>query len=94
MSEFLRPSLISKACIFGAILHVMEANDVISASAETVSLVVTLLLAYLHVGSLFINVGDPFLPVENLVCSLTLGGAWEALKLAASTSAIEEKKTQ
>lgn len=94
VSEFLRPSLISKACIFGAILHVMEANDVISASAETVSLVVTLLLAYLHVGSLFINVGDPFLPVENLVCSLTLGGAWEALKLAASTSAVEEKKTQ
>jgi len=94
VSEFLRPSLISKACIFGATLHVLEATDVISASAETVSLVVTLLLAYLHVGSLFINVGDPFLPLENLVCSLTLGGAWEALKLAATTTALEDKKTQ
>jgi len=93
-SEFLRPSLISKACIFGAILHVLEATDAISASAETVSLVTTLLLAYLHVGSLFVNVGDPFLPVENLVCSLTLGGAWEALKMAATTTALEDKKAQ
>jgi len=93
-SEFLRPSLISKACIFGAILHVAEASDAISASAETVALVVTLVLAYLHVGSLFINVGDPFLPLENLVCSLTLGGAWEALKLAATTTAVEDKKAQ
>jgi len=94
-SEFLRPSLISKACIFGATLHVLEHADVISASAETVSIVVTLLLAYLHVGSLFVNIGDPFRPMENLVCSLTLGGAWEALKLAATTTvAIEDKKTQ
>jgi len=94
VSEFLRPSLISKACIFGAILHVLEATDVISASAETVTIFVTLLLAYLHVGSLFVNVGDPFLPAENLVCTLTLGGAWEALKLAATTNAIEDKKAQ
>ena len=75
-------------------MHVLEATDVISASAETVSLVVTLLLAYLHVGSLFVSVGDPFMPVENLVCTLTLGGAWEALKLAATTAAIEDKKAQ
>jgi len=94
VSEFLRPSVMTKACIFGAVLHLLEAVDLISASAETVSIAVTLVLAYLHVGSLFVNVGDPFVPAENLVCSLTLGGAWEALKLAATTPAIEDKKTQ
>lgn len=93
ISEFMKPSVMTKAVILGSVLHVLSSTEVISVSQDIISVFVIAMLIYLHAGSLFVNVGDPFVPVENLVCSLTLGGAWEALKMAATANAaIEEKK--
>jgi hypothetical protein len=61
---------------------------------ESVNVIVVLLLVYLQVGGLFFSTIDPFVPVENLTCSLALGGAWEALKMAATSPTIDDKKTQ
>jgi len=93
-SEFMKPSVVTKVSIFGALLYVLESEDIITLTPESVNVIVVLLLVYLQVGGLFFSTIDPFVPVENLTCSLALGGAWEALKMAATSPTIDDKKTQ
>lgn len=39
-------------------------------------------LVYLRLSMMLLGTRDPFLPIENLVCSIVFGGMWEALSRA------------
>ena len=39
-------------------------------------------LIYIRLSMMLLGTRDPFLPFENLLCSLVFGGMWDALRRA------------
>lgn len=59
-------------------------------SRDLLILCIVIVAIYLRLCVLLLNVGNPFKPVEDLLCMLLFGGIWDAI---ARAIAIDERKT-
>lgn len=56
----------------------MEAIGYITVDHNILFTVIILTLVYFRLCMVWGIIGDPFVPFENLVCSILFGGMWEA----------------
>ncbi|KRZ68089.1 Trimeric intracellular cation channel type B-A [Trichinella papuae] len=85
-NEFLRPSLTTKSCIVASVIFILEKMNVIPLPHEAVYTVVVSFFIHFKLSSFVLGIHDPFLPFENLFCAIFMGGIWDALNRAVTTS--------
>ncbi|CAI9726718.1 trimeric intracellular cation channel type B-like [Octopus vulgaris] len=85
-NEFLQPSLYTKACLIASIIFVLEKTSVIEAPHAVIYFGVVIFFVYFKLSSLLFGIHDPFVPFENLFCAIFLGGMWDAMRRAISSS--------
>ncbi|KAL1236763.1 Trimeric intracellular cation channel [Trichinella spiralis] len=85
-NEFLRPSLATKSCIVASVIFILEKMNMIPLPHEAVYTVVVSFFIHFKLSSFVLGIHDPFLPFENLFCAIFMGGIWDALNRAVTTS--------
>ena len=95
--EVLRPSFPTKASVAAAAIFVLDKKtDLISAPHALVYFGIVIFFVYFKMSSLLLGITDPFLPFENLLSALCLGGVLDSLQEMfygkAKTDEEEEKK--
>lgn len=70
----------TKASIVASVVFVLDKKtDLISAPHAFVYLGIVIFLVYFKMSSILLGIHDPFLPFENLFCTLFFGGIWDKL---------------
>ncbi|KAG1654487.1 Trimeric intracellular cation channel type 1B.1 [Nymphon striatum] len=84
--EILQPGLPAKTAVVAAVIFVLDKKtEFITAPQALVYLGIILFFVYFKLTSLLLGI-DHFVPFENLFCALFLGGFWDALSKAFTTS--------
>lgn len=84
MLGFFRPT---KTSIVAAVIFVLDKKtDLISAPPALVYFGLVIFFIYFKLSTLILGINDPFAPFENLFCAVFLGGVWDALSKAVTTS--------
>lgn len=63
-------------------LFVLRSADVIHVDHPILFSCSIAVLMYLRLSMMLLGTKDPFLPFENLICSVVFGGMWDALRRA------------
>ncbi|PAA48182.1 hypothetical protein BOX15_Mlig007434g2 [Macrostomum lignano] len=84
-NEFLQPSFATKASVFISLAFLLEKIGNVPSTHENIFLGAIMFLVYFKLSSMIIGIHDPFLPFENIFCSLFLGGLADALKRATTS---------
>lgn len=85
--ELLYPTFTTKACLVASIVFVLEKNRMyVMAPHELVYLSVIGFFVYFKLSALVLGVTDPLAPVENVCCAILMGGVWDALNRAVTTT--------
>lgn len=84
----------TKASIVSSVVFVLDRKtELISAPHALVYLGIVIFLVYFKMSSILLGIHDPFLPFENLICTLCFGGIWDKLaKLLGYGQAKDETK--
>ncbi|KAL1429255.1 hypothetical protein MTO96_016470 [Rhipicephalus appendiculatus] len=92
--EIMQPSFPTKACLVASVIFVLDKKtEFISAPHALVYLGIVVFLLYFKLSAMLLGIHDPFLPFENLFCAVFLGGVWDALGRALTSSRGGEGKT-
>ncbi|XP_067937969.1 trimeric intracellular cation channel type 1B.1-like isoform X1 [Watersipora subatra] len=81
-NEFLQPSFVLKGSTVISVLFVLRAAHIIHIEHTIVFSCSIAVLIYLRISMMLLGTRDPFLPFENLICSVIFGGMWDALRRA------------
>lgn len=74
--EFMKPSLPTKASLMASIVFVLDKKtDLVSASHAQVYFGVAAFFVYFKLMFMLVGIHDPFVPIENLVCTLFFKGS-------------------
>nr|XP_037288460.1 trimeric intracellular cation channel type 1B.1-like [Rhipicephalus microplus] len=85
--EIMQPSFATKACLVASVIFVLDKKtEFISAPHALVYLGIVVFLLYFKLSAMLLGIHDPFLPFENLFCAVFLGGVWDALGRALTSS--------
>jgi len=80
-NEVLVPSFPTKACIAAAFFFVLDKKtDYISAPHSLVYFGVVIFFVYFKLSSILLGIHDPFVPFENMFCTIFMGGAVDSLQ--------------
>ena len=78
--EVMAPSFPTKASIAAAVIFVIDKRtDLISAPHALVYFGIVIFFVYFKLSAILLNIHDPFVPFENLSCTLCFGGIWDTL---------------
>ncbi|XP_037556900.1 trimeric intracellular cation channel type 1B.1 [Dermacentor silvarum] len=92
--EIMQPSFATKACLVASVIFVLDKKtEFVSAPHALVYLGIVVFLLYFKLSAMLLGIHDPFLPFENLFCAVFLGGVWDALGRALTSSRGGEGKT-
>lgn len=84
----------TKACLVASVIFVLDKKtEYVSAPHALVYLGIVVFLLYFKLSAMLLGIHDPFLPFENLFCAVFLGGVWDALGQALTSSRGGEGKT-
>ncbi|CAJ0951520.1 unnamed protein product, partial [Mesorhabditis belari] len=93
--EILHPSFTTKACVIAATVFTVERNsNLITAPHDLIYLAVVGFFVYFKLSALVLHVKDPLAPLENIFCSIFMGGIWEAFSRAVETTKEEVNSSQ
>jgi uncharacterized membrane protein YeiH len=93
--EILHPSFTTKACVIASAVFTIERNsNLITAPHDLVYLAVVGFFVYFKLSALLLDVKDPLAPLENIFCSIFMGGIWEAFSRAVETTKEEVNSSQ
>ncbi|KAI6196671.1 hypothetical protein M3Y94_01136600 [Aphelenchoides besseyi] len=85
--EILRPSFTTKACVIAAFIFTCDRHSLyINLPHEITYLGLSIFFVYFKLSSIIFQVTDPLAPLENLTSAIFMGGLWDALSRAISTS--------
>ena len=83
---------VTKASLGACIVFILERKNLIAAPHAVIYFGVVIFFVYFKLSSLLLGIHDPFVPFENLFCAVFMGGIWDALKRATTTT--KEKKPE
>jgi len=73
-----------KASVIASAVFTLETYGFIRVEHSILFTATILILMYLRVSKVVLGTRDPFVPFENLICSVFFGGMWDALRRARS----------
>lgn len=73
---------VAKASTVISLLFVLRSAEVIHVEHSVLFSCSMAVLVYLRLSMILLSTKDPFLPFENLICSVIFGGMWDALRRA------------
>jgi len=73
---------VAKASTVISLLFVLRSAEVIQVEHSVLFSCSMAVLVYLRLSMILLSTKDPFLPFENLICSVIFGGMWDALRRA------------
>lgn len=83
----------TKASIVSSVVFVLDRKtEIISAPHALVYLGIVIFLVYFKMSSILLGIHDPFLPFENMFCTLFFGGIWDKLAKLLGYGQKEETK--
>ncbi|ESO12047.1 hypothetical protein HELRODRAFT_93147 [Helobdella robusta] len=78
--ELLHPTGTTKICLLASILFILNQDDYIDVSPALLYLIIVAMFILVRVLYVAFHVKDPFVPVENILCTVLFGGIFEKLK--------------
>lgn len=79
-NEILQPTLATKACLVASILFILDDGGMFELSHHEIYLAVVAFFILGRLVYLLIGIHNPFLLLENLVCTLFFGGVVDAIR--------------
>jgi len=92
--EFLYPTAVTKSCAIASILFILERKGIVEAPHALIYFGVVIFFINFRLAAVMFGIHDPFLPFENLACSVIFGGMWDALRRALGQSEDTVKKNE
>jgi len=80
--ELLVPGFVTKSCALATILFILERKGIVDAPHELIYFGVVMFFINFRLAAVMFGLHDPFLPFENLICSVFFGGMLDALRKA------------
>ncbi|KAF7257121.1 hypothetical protein EG68_06108 [Paragonimus skrjabini miyazakii] len=87
-NEFLHPTFTTKISLLAAVAYCVQNWNWIPISENLLFLSVAAVFVYLRVTMILLGLKDPFIPFENIVCTVLFGGTVDALKSAFDRSRV------
>ncbi|KAF8567236.1 hypothetical protein P879_05454 [Paragonimus westermani] len=87
-TEFLHPTFTTKISLLAAVAYYVQNWNWIPLSENLLFLSVAAVFVYLRVTMILLGLKDPFIPFENIVCTVLFGGTVDALKSAFDRSRV------
>lgn len=82
-NEILTPSFPTKASLAAAFIFMLDKKtDYISAPHALVYFGITIFFVYFKLSSMLLGIHDPFVPFENMFCTIFMGGLVDSLSKA------------
>ncbi|XP_065320523.1 trimeric intracellular cation channel type 1B.1-like [Gordionus sp. m RMFG-2023] len=83
-NELMQPTASTKLSLMVAIVFTLHKLNLIltQVPAPMLYLCVVTFMIYYRISVLIWDISDPFLPLENIFCTLFMGGIWDALQKA------------
>ena len=82
LSLFVSIFSVFKASTVVSVLFVLRSSHLIHVEHSVLFACSIAVLIYLRLSMVLLGTKDPFLPFENLICSVVFGGMWDALRRA------------
>jgi len=92
--ELLTPGFVTKSCAIASILFILERKGIVEAPHALIYFGVVIFFINFRLAAVMFGIHDPFLPFENLACSVIFGGMWDALRRALGQSEDTVKKNE
>lgn len=95
INELLTPSFATKTSIIAAVVFTLDRRtDVIDVPSALVYLGVVIFLVYFRLAMILLHIGDPFVPFENMFCSVFMGGIWDAFNKALDSTSLGKSSVE
>ncbi|KAF5402208.1 Trimeric intracellular cation channel type B-A [Paragonimus heterotremus] len=87
-NPFIRINFTTKISLLAAVAYYVQSRNWIPLSENLLFLSVAAVFLYLRVTMILLGLKDPFIPFENIICTVLFGGTVDALKSAFDRSRV------
>lgn len=84
----------TKASLVASVVFLCERLNLIAVPHPLIYFGIVLFFVYFKISSVVLGIHDPFVPLENLLCAIFMGGMWDALRRAASKETAKEDESK